>query len=195
MTPYAPEELEPARAVVLGLGSLIKSDDAVGVLALRVLEQDPNLPTHVRLVEGGTKGLELLPYVTGATRLLVLDAVDVHAAPGSVVRLVDEELQSLPGSGSAHELAFADLLLAMRMLGAEPPEVVLLGVQPATTELGTSLSPAVEAALPGLVDAARSELRGWSLMAKPSSPSPRKTPHGVDSSGQPVRSSVIGRSF
>jgi hydrogenase maturation protease len=152
------EQPEPARVVVVGLGSLIKSDDAIGVLALRRLEQDPNLPASVSLVEGGTKGLELLPYIAGAARLLVLDAVDVHAAPGTVVCLTGEELRSLPGSGSAHELALADLLLALRMLGTEPPEVVLLGVQPATTELGTSLSPAVQAALPVLVDAAHTEL-------------------------------------
>jgi hydrogenase maturation protease len=166
VTPHAfPERPQPATIVVVGLGSLLKSDDAIGVLALRHLEQDPNFPADVSLVEGGTKGLELLPYIAGAARLLVLDGVDVHAAPGTVVRLRGEELRSLPGSGSAHELALADLLLALRMLGTEPPEVVLLGVQPATTELGTSLSTAVQAALPALIDAARAELGRWALSA------------------------------
>lgn len=167
MTPHAcTERLEPTPVVVVGLGSLLKSDDAIGVLALQRLEQAPNFPANVSLVEGGTKGLELLPYIAGAARLLVLDAVDVQAAPGTVVRLTGEALRSLPGSGSAHELALADLLLALRMLGTEPPEVVLLGVQPATNELGTSLSPAVQAALPALLDAARAELAHWALSAQ-----------------------------
>ncbi len=159
------EDPAPAGTVVLGLGSLIQSDDAVGVLALRLLEQGPGVPADVSFIEGGTKGLELLPYVAGAARLLVLDAVDVGAVPGSLVRIAGDELQSLPGSGSAHGLALADLMLALRMLGAEPPEVVLLGIQPARTALGTSLSPDVETALPRLAEAARSELASWAMLA------------------------------
>ena len=158
--------LVPSKIVVLGLGSLIRSDDAIGLFALSQLQQDTRLPVDVHLVEGGTKGLELVPYICDASRLLVLDALDVGAAPGTVSRIVGEELRSLPGNASVHELALADLLNALRIMGQEPEEVVLLGVQPQNTELGTVLSAPAQQALPTLVRASLSELSRWSRSDK-----------------------------
>lgn len=148
--------------VVLALGNLIRSDDAAGLHALSLLQQDLRVPRGVSLVEGGTKGLELVPFLFDASRLLVLDAVDVGAVPGTVFRITDEDLRSLPGNGSAHELALADILNSLRMMGREPQETVLLGIQPLTTELGTALSAPLQQALPTLVEAALIELSRWS---------------------------------
>jgi hydrogenase maturation protease len=155
------DALVPPKIVVLGLGNLIRSDDAVGLFALRHLEEDPRLPLHVSLVEGGTKGLELVPYICDASCLLVLDAVDVGAAPGTVLRIAGEDLRSLPGSGNVHGLALADILNALRMMGHQPPKIVLLGIQPLITELGTVLSTPLREALPALVEAAVTELCQW----------------------------------
>jgi hydrogenase maturation protease len=152
---------EGTGTVVLALGNPIRSDDGMGLAALQRLEEDPRVPGSVRLVEGGTKGLELVSYVSGASRLLVLDAVDVGAQAGTVVCLQGEELRSLPGNGNVHELALADILNALRMLGQEPQDVVLLGMEPGTTKLGTSLSKSVESALPVLVEAAIAQLALW----------------------------------
>jgi hydrogenase maturation protease len=151
----------PPKIVVLALGNLIRSDDAIGLFALRHLEEDPRLPLHVSLVEGGTKGLELVPYICDASCLLVLDAVDVGATPGTVLRIAGEDLRSIPGNGNVHELALADILNALRMMGHEPREVVLLGVQPLITELGTVLSTSMQQALPALVEAAVREICRW----------------------------------
>ncbi len=153
--------MNSAKTVVLGLGNLIRSDDAVGLFALRELEQASRLPGEVTLVEGGTKGLELLPYICDAAHLLVLDAVDVGVAPGTLFRIEGHELCNLPGNGSVHELALADILNALRIMGREPTETVLLGVQPLTTELGTALSTLVQQALPTLVETALIELCSW----------------------------------
>jgi hydrogenase maturation protease len=152
---------DPPKTVVLALGNLICSDDAIGLHALALLEQDPRVPSHVKLVEGGTKGLELMPFIFDAVCLLVLDAVDLGAAPGTVFRIAGQDLRTLPGSGSVHELALADILNALRMMGREPGEIVLLGVQPLTTELGTALSAPMGNALPRLVEAAIAELYRW----------------------------------
>ena len=149
------------RTLVLGLGNTIRSDDGVGVAALRCLEEDPRVPGAVDLVEGGTKGLELVSYISGMSRLLVLDAVDVGAVAGTIVSMRGTELGSLPGNGNAHDLALADILNALRLLGQEPQETVLLGMQPGTTELGTSLSKSVESSLPRLVEAAIAQLSLW----------------------------------
>ena len=149
------------RTLVLALGNPIRSDDGAGIVALRSLEKDPRVPVAVELLEGGTKGLELVAYISGMSRLLVLDAVDVGAVAGTVVCLRGTELGALPGNGNVHDLALADILNALRLLGQEPQETVLLGLQPGTTELGTSLSKSVESSLPRLVDAAIAQLSLW----------------------------------
>jgi hydrogenase maturation protease len=70
----------------------------------------------------------------------------------------------LPGKGSVHQMGVADLLVALRVLASRTPEVVLLGVQPASTDWGTELSPAVAAVLPALADAAVAELGRVSIL-------------------------------
>jgi len=150
----------PATYVVLGLGNTLHSDDGIGPQAIERLRSDPRVPQDVALIEGGTLGLELLTYIWDCSYLLVLDAVDVGQPPGTLVRMASQELQTLTGKGSVHQLGVADLLVALRVLAQRQPTVVLLGVQPATTDWGTELSPAVEAVMGSLIEAAVAELTG-----------------------------------
>ena len=153
----------PANTVVLGFGNLIRSDDGVGIHAVQRLQSDPRITAEVLVLDGGTLGLDLLSYVSDARRLLVLDAVNIDAAPGTVVRINVQELESLPGGGSVHLLGLADLLAALRITAQPIDEVVLLGVQPESTEWGTSLSPSVAAAVDELVRAATVQLSDWAV--------------------------------
>ncbi|MGO9084996.1 MAG: HyaD/HybD family hydrogenase maturation endopeptidase [Candidatus Sulfotelmatobacter sp.] len=146
------------KTVVLGLGNVLHADDGAGAEAIKRLHQDARVPEEVSLIEGGTLGLELLPYIWSCSRLIVIDAVDVGEAPGTVVRMSGEELNSLPGNSSVHQLGVSDLLVALRMLARRQPAVVLLGVQPSNTDWSTELSPAVAAAMNVLVEAAVQEL-------------------------------------
>jgi hydrogenase maturation protease len=150
----------PAKCVVLGLGNILHSDDGVGPEAIQRLRNDARVPEDATLIEGGTLGLELLTYIWDCVYLLVLDAVDIGQPPGTLVRLSSQELQALPGDGNVHQLGVADLLVALRVLARRPPTVVLLGVQPATTDWGTELSPAVGAAMGSLIEATVAELIG-----------------------------------
>jgi len=144
--------------VVLGLGNTLHGDDGVGPRAIEKLKTEARLPDDVTLIESGTLGLELLTYVWDCSHLLVLDAVDAGKTPGTLVRMSGPDLQTLPGKGSVHQLGVADLLVALRVLASRQPDVVLLGVQPASTDWGTELSPPVEAALGPLIEAAITEL-------------------------------------
>jgi hydrogenase maturation protease len=147
--------------IVLGLGNLVHSDDGAGVHAIHALQRDERVPAGVTLIDGGTQGMALLPHISNACRLLVLDAVDTSEPPGTLVRFEGQSLRGLPGKASVHQLGFADLMAAMSLLGESPAEMVVLGVQPETTEWGAELSGPVEKALPGLVDCVVAQLRAW----------------------------------
>ncbi|MGA2880754.1 MAG: HyaD/HybD family hydrogenase maturation endopeptidase [Bryobacteraceae bacterium] len=142
------------KTLVLGLGNLVHSDDGLGVHAIQRLSMDPRIPADVVLMDGGTQGLSLLPHIAPFRRLLVIDAVDVGEAPGTLLRLEGKALRNLPGQASVHQLGFADLMAGLELLGESPEEMVLLGIQPLSTEWGTEVSQPVQDALdrlPGLV--------------------------------------------
>ena len=155
------EHLLSPDTVVIGIGNTILSDDGVGVHAARLLQTDPRLPAGVAILDGGTLGLELLPYAVDASRILLLDAVNAREGPGTFARMTGDELLAAKTGCSAHQLGVADLVAALALTSAKPQEIVVLGVQPANTDWGTALSPAVEAALVPLVEAALAQLQSW----------------------------------
>jgi hydrogenase maturation protease len=152
-----------SQLAVLGLGNLMRTDDAMGMLMLSRLIDDGRLPDGIRVIEGGTLGLDLLESLRGVTHLLALDAVDVGAAPGTLVRFAGDALEGLPISKSVHLLGFADLMGALQLMGDAPHEVVLLGVQPGSTDWGTELTAAVADAQPELMAAALAQIALWQV--------------------------------
>ena len=146
---------------VLGLGNLVHTDDGVGVHAVQLLERDPRVPPGTVLIDGGTHGLGLLPHVSGFSRLLVIDAVDAGERPGTVVRFEGSALHGLPGKSSVHQLGFADMMVALKLMGEAPPDLVVFGVQPMSTEWSSELTAPVREALPALLDAVVRQLEVW----------------------------------
>jgi hydrogenase maturation protease len=162
--PDLEEPLESCEAVVLGLGNLLRRDEGLGIRALERLRERYALPQSVRLVDGGTLGLDLLCYLEGAARVLVLDAALTDGPPGTLLRLSGDEVPAFFGMRtSPHEVGLADLLAVTRLRGTSPGEVVVLGMQPAVVELGWDLSEPVAAQLDALADLAASELRRWGI--------------------------------
>lgn len=139
----------------------MRTDDAIGMMALEALRFDPRLPHEVNLIAGETLGLDLLYHVEGTTHLMVLDAVDVGEEPGSLLRFENQEISMIPCGTSVHLLGMSDLLAAMHLLECAPKAVIVLGIQPQATDWGTELTPPVEAALPRIVDAAMEQIHTW----------------------------------
>jgi hydrogenase maturation protease len=147
--------------VILGLGNLVRGDDGVGVHAIRLLERDARISPQILLLDGGTHGLSLIPHISGFRRILVIDAVDVGERPGTIVRLEEDALKGLPGKASVHSLGFADLMVALELLGEPPDDLVVLGVQPSLTEWSTQLTTAVSEALHRIPDLVIEQLERW----------------------------------
>ncbi|ACO31941.1 MULTISPECIES: hydrogenase maturation protease [Acidobacterium] len=149
------------RICVLGLGNLMRTDDAVGMMAVSALAEDPGSMDEVFCVEGSTLGLDLMHALHGVTHLLALDAVDVGTAPGEMVRFEKDELGDIPSGKSVHLLGFADLIGVLRLMGDEPEEIVLLGIQPKLIGWGTELTDEVHKTLPVLIEESRKQVENW----------------------------------
>ncbi len=145
--------------LILGLGNPLQGDDGVGCRAIEALQQHP-LPDTVEAVDGGTPGIGLIHLLEGRTCAILVDAAEMGRAPGTVVRFRPDEVR-LTGSVerfSLHRSAVSDALALAAALNLTLPEIVFFGVQPASIGWETTLSPAVAAALPGLMEAILSEI-------------------------------------
>lgn len=150
--------------VVLGLGNLVHADDGVGIHAIEWLRRDPRVPPGVVLIDGGTQGLSLIPHISGFQRILVIDAVNAGKEPGTLIRLEGDALQTLPGKPSVHQLGFADLMIAMKLLGEPPEEVVVIGVQPSSTDWSAELTEPVRDSLGELLRVVLAQLESWAAI-------------------------------
>ncbi len=160
--------LEGPGTTVIGLGNVVLSDDGVGVRAVQRLQDRHPLGDGVELVEGGTAGLLLLPLLADARRVIIVDAIDTGAPAGTLVRLDGDDWASAFEFGmTPHDVGLVDLLGAAQLSGAWPEQLVLHGVQPASTEIGTELSAPIAAALDRLVDAVAAELSRWGVGSAP----------------------------
>lgn len=173
--------MEQPDVTVVGIGNPIMSDDGIGIELLRRLSTGTSepaelawVPTHrftpvvdsetharVEYVDGGTSGMEILPTIQSARRLLLLDAI-AGATPGEVIVLHGDQVPRLVQSHlSPHQVGLLDLLASARLLGTEPEEVAVVGIVPESTELNVGLSPCVEAAMAEAVAAAEDIISAW----------------------------------
>lgn len=150
---------ERTPVLVLGLGNIVCSDDGVGVAAVHRLRREYDLPTGVRAIDGGTLGLSLLPLVDSADNVIIIDAIRADGEPGTPVRLEGDEVPpAVYERLSPHQIGVSDLLAGASLLNRYPKRVVLVGVVPATVELGLERTPEVEAQVPALVQRVVAEL-------------------------------------
>ncbi|HXY39761.1 MAG TPA: hydrogenase maturation protease [Vicinamibacteria bacterium] len=146
------EEDRPVPLLVLGLGNLLCADDGLGALAVHLLTQQYRAPEGALVLDGGTLGLSLLPHLEQARDAILVDAIRTDSAPGTFVRLEGDEVAPAVASRlSVHQIGVLDLLEAARWRQRTPQRLVLLGLVPQSLELGLGCTPAVEAAVPGLV--------------------------------------------
>ena len=143
--------------VVLGIGNLLRQDEGVGVhVAQRLLEAD--LPEGVEVLDGGTAPTVALDAVGPIGRLIVVDAVDAGAEPGTVFRLRPHQVETKSPVLSLHELPALELFAWARNSQLTPERIEIVAVQPRSMDWGTELSPPVAAAAERVVQLLMTEL-------------------------------------
>lgn len=159
-------ELTKMQTTLLGLGSILMQDEGVGVHAIRYIREQYDTP-GVEIVDGGTSGLDLLPYIENRDRLLVVDAVNFGEEPGYLGVLRNDEVPAFFGvKASLHHLGLVDVLAAAQLLDLAPREICLIGIQPQTISLGLELSELIQGRLGGLVDRVIEELEAWGIRCR-----------------------------
>ncbi len=148
--------------LVLGLGNLLMNDDAAGLRAVYALQERYPDRTNFQIVDGGTLGLDLLGHVAWADQLLLIDAININAAPGTVAQIAGADIAPVFSQRvSPHQVNLIDLLEAAELIGDRPPDVELLGIQYENINMEMTLSPSVEQGLPKLIAAAAERIEAF----------------------------------
>lgn len=153
----APHELlddgfapEPCELLVIGCGNILRGDDAIGPVLIRTLFTR-GVPEGVRIVDGGTAGMDVAFGMRGAQRVVIVDAAATGAEPGTIYRVPAEELTELPPIDGLHThnfrwdhaLSFSEWLLGPM----KPTDITVFLVEAGQLEPGTELSPPVAAGM------------------------------------------------
>jgi hydrogenase maturation protease len=166
-TPVSTDRTVMPETLVLGIGNTLLSDEGVGIHLLNHLRQACPHPPGVRYLDGGTLSFSLAPAVEDCESLLVLDAAQLDAEPGTLRLLVGAEMDAFVGRAkrSVHEVGLADLMSIARLLNRLPVNRALLGIQPARCDWGEDLSGAVSSAIPVATDRVLALLYKWQEQA------------------------------
>jgi hydrogenase maturation protease len=168
VTPSVTDADYACDTLILGIGNLLWADEGFGIRAMEALHADWCFAAGTRLLDGGTQGLYLLPFVESCRKLLILDAVD-YGLPGGTLKVVQgADVPAFMGAKkmSLHQTGFQEVLAVAALRGWQPENIVLIGMQPAMLEdYGGSLSEEVKAALPDAIEAALIHLAAWGVSA------------------------------
>jgi hydrogenase maturation protease len=139
--------------ILIGVGNAWRGDDGAGLAVARRVRDLSPAGVEVREVEGDATAL--VEAWSGAARVVVVDAAESGAPPGTVRRF-DAASQPLPVRGlrsSTHAFGVADAVELARALGRLPQRLDVYAIEGASFAAGERLSPAVERAVAELATA------------------------------------------
>jgi hydrogenase maturation protease len=150
-------EPDPPR-LVIGIGNEYRRDDAVGLQVARRLEEI-RLP-GVSVREASGEGAALMEMWKGMDSVIVIDAVQSGAIPGTIHQLEARNGPMPTGffHYSTHAFGVAEAIELARALDQLPSRLRIYGIEGEQFDGGVGLSPAVEAAVPEVVRLLRESL-------------------------------------
>lgn len=127
---------------ILGVGNLLLSDEGFGVHFIRYLNRRYTLPERVSILDGGTSGIMLAPFIEDVRLLYVIDTVAVEAEPGSIHCFSEDDVRAgnIQARMSPHQVGLLEILDICRLRDKAPARVRMITVVPADLSTGIDLS-------------------------------------------------------
>lgn len=146
---------------VLGLGNVLMGDDGVGPAVIHAFQDEYVVGQNVDVVDIGTPGLDLAPWLADADHVVLVDTVNSKLAAGTVLVFdKDDILRHAPAVRTGpHDPGVRQALLALEFAGRGPRALTLIGIVPDRIEMSTRLSAPVRAAIPAAIEAVVTALR------------------------------------
>ena len=113
--------------LVLGIGNILWADEGFGIRTVETLNEQYTFDETTRVMDGGTQGIFLLPWVRSASRLLMFDAVDFGLEPGTLKVVRNADVPRFMGAKkvSMHQAGFQEVLASAQLSGEFPESIAL----------------------------------------------------------------------
>jgi len=150
---YSPE------IMILGIGSILFSDDGFGIQVAQRIEREYELPANVLVVDGGVLGINLLGVISKPKHLIVVDTMRNRGKPGDIYRIEGEAIpERIRAKNSLHQVDFLEALTLCQALD-NVPKTVIIGVEPEDIQtLSLVLTPTLQARVEPVVGMVLKEL-------------------------------------
>jgi hydrogenase maturation protease len=124
--------VNPTPFCVIGLGNVFLGDDGFGPLFVEVFQCEYEYGANVEVLDLGTPGLDLGPYLYGRELVVIVDAVHADVPPGTLSILREEDFVSRSAKLriTGHGPGLWQSLAHLRLAGGAPRELIILGVNP-----------------------------------------------------------------
>jgi len=150
------------KIAVLGIGNPLLGDDGFGVAVVNAFKSTFGEPPDVELIDGGSLGIYLLPYLEGKTHIIVVDAINFGGKPGEIIKLDAEKIPAtINMKVSEHQITFNEVLALMNLLEIKPEKIVFIGVQPGRNGWGDDMSPEVKSAIESVLNEIKQQIELW----------------------------------
>lgn len=162
--------MKKTELLILGIGNILWADEGFGVRCVEAMNAAYQFDANVTVLDGGTQGLYLLPFLEDARRLIVFDAVDYGKEPGEIVIAKDDAVPRFMGAKkmSLHQTGFQEVIACAALADRLPESMMLIGVQPEQLEdFGGSLRDIVKAQIPRALEIALLQIRQWGITYTP----------------------------
>ncbi len=152
------------KTVILGVGNILRSDEGVGVHIVKELERFTVNGSRFTVIDGGTLGIDLIPFIENADKLIIVDAVKDGGKPGTVYKFRREDIHDTRYTihdtrYSLHQINLIDTLNIMEIQNKLPKETVIIGVEPKNLGWGEELSEEIKKRIPEIKTLLEKEVR------------------------------------
>jgi len=152
------------RITVLGVGNILLKDEGVGVRVVEEMTRRYTFPENVEVLDGGTLGMELMRFLLGTDKVIIIDAIDGSLPPGSIYQFEKEAVKTyFREKVSVHDLGIQDVLAALDVLEKPLKDLVVMGVQPAVIDVGLELTPVVAQSVEPVITKVLALLADWKV--------------------------------
>ena len=154
---------------ILGIGNLLMQDEGFGVHFIEHLTNNYTIPDHVSILDGGTAGIMLAPFIEDVDYLYVIDTVAIDDEPGTIHRFSDDDVRTgnIQMRMSPHQVGLLDILAMCKMRDKAPEKTEMITVVPKDLNVSIGLSDCLQPKIAEVTEILVEALAGRGTELKP----------------------------
>lgn len=174
------KEIENKKTGILGIGNLLLSDESFGIHVTQYLEEQYFFPDSVTILDGGTAGIYMAPFLESHDPVFVIDVINLKgAAPGSLYTFTATEARngSIQTRMSPHQLGILEILDICKLRDISPETVEFFCVVPESLATGLEMTDSVASQVAKIGDLLVQRLKGLGHAIRPQNQKAENTSH------------------